>query len=169
MLAAAYLKRTNDVPFARKVWPAVRAALDWMDTFGDADGDGFVEYRRGAEGGLPIKVGSDLKDLVFHADGELARGAIAMVEVQAYVVAAKRGASEIAKAIGEVAGAQDLANKADQLQIALDEHFWCEQSGLTRWRLTGKSGNALCAPLILGMCFFVAWLPPLGPWRLAAP
>src|SRR5262249_59077317 len=57
MLAAAYLKRTNDVPFVKTVWPAVRAALDWMDTFGDADGDGFVEYRREPRAVCPIKAG----------------------------------------------------------------------------------------------------------------
>ena len=51
VLAGAYLKRTNDVAFAERVWPAVQAALDWMDNFGDIDGDGFIEYRRGADGG----------------------------------------------------------------------------------------------------------------------
>ena len=45
LLAGAYLKRTNDVAFAERVWPAVQAALDWMDNFGDIDGDGFIEYR----------------------------------------------------------------------------------------------------------------------------
>ena len=138
MLAAAYLKRTNDVPFAKRVWPAVRAALNWIDTFGDADGDGFVEYRRGAEGGLSNQGWKDSHDSVFHADGGFARGAIAMVEVQAYVVAAKRGASEIAMAIGENAAAQELAQKADRLQVALDEHFWCQSIGTYALALDGE-------------------------------
>ena len=63
ILAGAYLRRTNDVAFAQRVWPAVRAALDWMDNFGDIDGDGFVEYRRGVEGGLTNQGWKDLRIL----------------------------------------------------------------------------------------------------------
>jgi glycogen debranching enzyme len=126
ILAGAYLRRTNDVAFAQRVWPAVRAALDWMDNFGDIDGDGFVEYRRGVEGGLTNQGWKDSKDSVFHENGELAQGAIAMVEVQAYVIAAKRAAARIAAAIGDPAFAEQLEQQAIKLQAALDEHFWCE-------------------------------------------
>jgi glycogen debranching enzyme len=137
ILAGAYLKRTNDVAFAQRVWPAVRAALDWMDNFGDIDGDGFVEYRRGLEGGLTNQGWKDSKDSVFHEDGELARGAIAMVEVQAYVIAAKRGAARIAAAVGDPAFAERLEQQAIKLQAALDEHFWCEAIGTYALALDG--------------------------------
>ena len=63
VLAGAYLKRTNDVAFAERVWPAVQAALDWMDNFGDIDGDGFIEYRRGADGGLANQGWKDFERL----------------------------------------------------------------------------------------------------------
>jgi glycogen debranching enzyme len=101
LLAGAYLKRTNDVAFAERVWPAVQAALDWMDNFGDIDGDGFIEYRRGADGGLANQGWKDSRDSVFHDNGELAQGAIAILEVQANAVAAKRAAAQIAAAIGK--------------------------------------------------------------------
>ena len=65
MLAGAYLKRTNDESFARDLWPAVRAALDWMENFGDADRDGFIEYRRGAESGLSNQGWKDSHDRSF--------------------------------------------------------------------------------------------------------
>jgi glycogen debranching enzyme len=136
-LAGAYLKRTNDVAFARQVWPAVRAALDWMDNFGDIDGDGFIEYRRGLEGGLTNQGWKDSKDSIFHEDGELARGAIAMVEVQAYVIAAKRAAAGIAAVIGEPAFAVRLEQEATKLQTALDHHFWCEAIGTFALALDG--------------------------------
>jgi glycogen debranching enzyme len=137
ILAGAYLKRTNDVAFAQRVWPAVGAALDWMDNFGDIDGDGFVEYRRGLEGGLTNQGWKDSKDSVFHEDGELARGAIAMVEVQAYVIAAKRAAARIAAAIGDPSFADRLEHQAIKLQTALDEHFWCEAIGTYALALDG--------------------------------
>jgi glycogen debranching enzyme len=137
MLAGAYLKRTNDVSFARDLWPAVRAALDWMETFGDADGDGFIEYRRGAESGLSNQGWKDSHDSIFHADGTLARGAIAVVEVQAYAVAANRAAAQIAALVGETILARDLEQKAARLAAALDQRFWNEAIGTYALALDG--------------------------------
>src|SRR5690606_954806 len=51
-LAGAYLERTGDADFIKSVWPRIESALDWIDRHGDKDGDGFVEYLRGAETGL---------------------------------------------------------------------------------------------------------------------
>jgi len=127
MLAGAYLKRTNDVTFAERVWPSVKSAIDWMDHFGDIDGDGFIEYRRGAEGGLANQGWKDSRDSVFHENGELAQGAIAILEVQAYAVAAKRAAAHIAAAIGKTELVERLALEADMLRVRIDEQFWCEK------------------------------------------
>jgi glycogen debranching enzyme len=63
---------------------------------------------------------------VFHADGELATGPIALCEVQAYVYAAKRGASVMAAALGEVKRATELAAAAETLRSAFESRFWCE-------------------------------------------
>ena len=68
----------------------IEAALDWIDGPGDPDGDGFVEYMRASEHGLANQGWKDLHDAIFHADGRLAEGAIALAEVQGYVYAAKR-------------------------------------------------------------------------------
>lgn len=129
MLAGAYLKRTNDVEFLRRVWPAVRAALGWIDTFGDADRDGFLEYNRGEPGGLQNQGWKDSDNSIFHSDGSFAKGAIALVEVQAYVVAAKRAAAEIASAIGEREVAKGLGAEADRLEDNIDARFWSETLG----------------------------------------
>ena len=137
MLAGAYLKRTNDVAFVERVWPAVQAALDWMDNFGDIDGDGFIEYRRGADGGLANQGWKDSRDSVFHDNGELAQGAIAILEVQAYAVAAKRAAAQIAAAIGKADLVGRLEGEADRLQVSIDERFWCETIGTYALALDG--------------------------------
>jgi glycogen debranching enzyme len=129
MLAGAYLKRTNDIAFIRRVWPAVCAALDWADSFGDQDADGLVEYQRSEEGGLQNQGWKDSHDAVFHADGSLAQGPIALVEVQAYVAAAKQAAAEIAAAIGEPEVAKRQTAEAEQLKRRIDERFWCEKIG----------------------------------------
>jgi glycogen debranching enzyme len=143
MLAGAYLKRTNDVSFARDLWPAVRAALDWMENFGDADRDGFIEYRRGAESGLSNQGWKDSHDSIFHAGGELAQGAIAVVEVQAYAVAANLAAAQIAALVGETVFAESLERKAARLAAAIDERFWSEAIGTYAVALDG--GKRQCA------------------------
>ena len=100
MLAGAYLERTGDSTLIRELWPAIERALAWIDGPGDIDGDGFVEYARGVETGLANQGWKDSHDAVFHADGSLAQGPIALVEVQGYVYAAKRAAAACAHGLG---------------------------------------------------------------------
>lgn len=138
VLAGAYLKRTNDVEFCRGVWPAIRDALNWIDTFGDADRDGFIEYSRGDPGGLQNQGWKDSDSSIFHDDGSWAQGAIALVEVQAYVVAAKRAAADIASTIGESDNAERLYAEADRLQQAIDVRFWSEDLGTYVLALDGE-------------------------------
>ena len=142
-LAGNYLKRTNDIEFCREIWPAIREALQWIDTFGDPDGDGFVEYLRGEPGGLQNQSWKDSDSSVFHRDGTWAKGSIAMVEVQAYVVAAKRAAADIAFAIGEPEMAQRLRTEADSLQQAFEARFWCEE--LSTYVLALDGDKQACA------------------------
>jgi glycogen debranching enzyme len=138
LLAGAYLRRTNDVAFCRKVWPAVRAALDWVDRFGDADGDGLIEYRSATAGGLQNQGWKDSHDSIFHDDGSMAQGSIALVEVQAYVVAGKRAAADIAAAIGEGDTAARLRLEANRLQENIDARFWLEDLGTYAIALDGE-------------------------------
>ncbi len=83
MLAGAYLDRTGDLAAVQALWPNLARALDWIDR--RADADGFVAYQRTTEEGLANQGWKDSYDSVSHADGALARGAIALCEVQGYV------------------------------------------------------------------------------------
>lgn len=66
MLAGAYLDRTGDLDTVRSIWPSVVAALDWIDRFGDRDGDGFVEYGSRTAKGLVNQCWKDSHDSIFH-------------------------------------------------------------------------------------------------------
>jgi glycogen debranching enzyme len=81
MLAAAYYRRTCDLAFLRSIAPAVQRALDWLERYGDVDGDGLVEYARRTPHGLVQQGWKDSHDSVFHQDGRLAEAPIALVEV----------------------------------------------------------------------------------------
>ena len=104
ILLGLYVERTGDEATLRALWPAAERALEWMDQSGDLDGDGFLEYRGSSEGvqhGLRNQGWKNSIDAVFHADGALAEGPIALCEVQGYAYAAKRLASQCAARLGD--------------------------------------------------------------------
>ena len=126
MLADAYHTRTGDLATIRALWPNIEAAMRWIDDYGDADGDGFVEYCRMTEQGLSNQGWKDSHDAIFHADGSLAEGPIALCEVQAYVHAAKRGAANMARIMGLEAQALAWEEDADRLRQLFEAHFWLD-------------------------------------------
>jgi glycogen debranching enzyme len=129
MLAGLYARRTGDHALIRELWPTIERALTWIDERGDLDGDGFVEYARAAETGLANQGWKDSHDSVFHADGSLAEGPIALVEVQGYVYAAKRLAAACAGRLGLAERAAVLLKQAEDLRARFEEAFWCEEIG----------------------------------------
>jgi glycogen debranching enzyme len=125
MLAGLYVQRTGDTATLSELWPAIEAALRWIDACGDRDEDGFVEYQRMTERGLANQGWKDSHDAVFHADGRLAAGPIALCEVQGYVYAAKRLAAACARRLGQDRRAMDLEAQADTLAERFEDAFWC--------------------------------------------
>jgi glycogen debranching enzyme len=127
LLAGRYAERSGDWALAEELWPAIEAALGWIDKFGDRDGDGFVEYFRASEEGLANQGWKDSFDAVFHADGRLAQGPIALCEVQAYVFAAKMQAAAIARRLGHMERAAALVGEAQELAARFEAAFWCPE------------------------------------------
>jgi glycogen debranching enzyme len=125
LLAGLYAERTGDLQTVAELWPAIEAALGWIDGPGDPDGDGFVEYARANEQGLVNQGWKDSHDAIFHADGRLAEGPIALAEVQGYVYAAKRMAAQCARRMGNYAKARQLDAEAGRLAERFENAFWC--------------------------------------------
>lgn len=138
MLAGMYIERTGDDETLRELWPAVEAGLAWIDGPGDPDKDSFVEYQRATEQGLQNQGWKDSYDAIFHADGKLAEGNIALAEVQGYVFAAKHLASRLALRMNLPDKAQQLEAEAEQLAARFEEAFWCEELGTYALALDGK-------------------------------
>lgn len=138
MLAGAYLARTGDVATLRTLWPNVERAIGWIDTYGDRDGDGFVEYFRMTEKGLANQGWKDSHDSIFHADGRMAAGPIALSEVQGYVYAARLAGAEIAAALGDADRAAALSAQAAALRARIEDVFWCDELGMYALALDGE-------------------------------
>ena len=124
MLAAEYLKWTDDLDFTREVWPAVDRAVAWMLKAGEAQGRGFLTYARRSPLGLPNQGWKDSHDSIMHADGRLAEPPIALAEVQGYQYAALLGAAAMAEALGRESEAPALRARARRLQERFEADFW---------------------------------------------
>ncbi|MEX2394660.1 MAG: amylo-alpha-1,6-glucosidase, partial [Actinomycetota bacterium] len=135
-LAGEYLAHTNDVDFLASIWDPIEAALTWCDTYGDVDGDGFVEYH-GSERGLIQQGWKDSHDSVFHADGAFARPPIALCEVQGYVYWAKRNAARVARALGKLGRAVQLEEQAAILHERFEAVFWVPEIDMYALALDG--------------------------------
>jgi glycogen debranching enzyme len=128
-LAGAYHARTGDLDFIRAIWPHIERALEWIDRYGDADGDGFVEYARHSKDGLDQQGWKDSRDSIFHANGDLAAPPIALCEVQGYVYDARLRAAALADALGKDALAVKLRSEARALRDKFEDAFWSERIG----------------------------------------
>ena len=160
MLAGQYAERTGDWRLIREIWPAIERALIWIDRAGDIDSDGFIEYSRGSDAGLANQGWKDSYNSVFHADGRLANGPIALVEVQAYVYAAKRAAASCARALGFQERAEALDKAAHALRRQFDEAFWCDDIGYYALALDGAKRPCKVRTSNPGHALWLGIVPP---------
>ena len=168
LLAARYFERCGDAETIRALWPNIEAALNWIDTYGDQDGDGFVEYYRVSADGLTNQGWKDSSDSIMHADGSLATGPIALCEVQAYVYAAKQGAAALAAALGNHTRASELAIAAEKLRAGFEAKFWLEELGTYAIALDGAKQPCRVRSSNAGQILFCGIAAPERAQILAA-
>jgi glycogen debranching enzyme len=109
--------------------PNAERALEWIDTYGDADGDGYVEYKRATDRGLANQGWKDSWDGIRYADGTVAHAPIALCEVQAYVYSAYLARAHFAHEAGDEATYSRYRSKATRLKTAFNRDFWLEEHG----------------------------------------
>ncbi|QKC73910.1 MULTISPECIES: amylo-alpha-1,6-glucosidase [Mesorhizobium] len=134
-LACAYADRTGDTAFIDELWPSLCAAAEWIETASRSTG--FLTYQRAAESGLANQGWKDSFDSVFHADGRIPKGPIALVEVQGYVFAAFQGLARLARLRGEAERAEGWEIRADAIRQKVERHFWIEELGYYALALDG--------------------------------
>lgn len=126
ILAGRYFDRTGDLKFIESIWDHIKRAIQWINEWGDSDGDGFVEYQRHNSRGLVQQGWKDSDNSIFHADGSPAKGPIALCEVQAYVYEAKQAAAHLARRLGDTDLSDQLLQEASELQRRFHDAFWVE-------------------------------------------
>jgi glycogen debranching enzyme len=128
-LAGAYAERTGDLVFIERLWPALRAATNWIERVCDANRDGFLDYARATSTGLANQGWKDSEDSVFHADGRFPRGPIALVEVQGYAYAAFRAMAVLAKRRNDIDSAMHWQERAERIREGVEDRFWMSDQG----------------------------------------
>ncbi len=167
VLLAEHHRVTGDMELLRELAPNLEAALGWIDHHGDLDGDGFVEYRSRSPFGLANQGWKDSGDGIVHADGSLPEPPIALVEAQAYVYAAKRGAAGLFRALGDPARALALEAEAVRLREAFDAAFWMPGEGFYCLALDGKKRQVAAVASNPGHALLCGIVPPERAARLA--
>ncbi len=117
-----------------------RAALQWIDKYGDRDGDGYVEYeRRNKETGLENQCWKDSWDAILFGDGTLASYPIATCEIQGYVYDAKRRCARLAREFWSDPDLADrLEKEADELKQKFNRDFWLPERQFFALALDGQ-------------------------------
>ena len=131
VLLDEYHRWSGDDVLARELEPNARAALRWIDEFGDLDRDGYVEYeRRNVSSGLANQSWKDSWNSMLFHDGTLAMTPIAPAEVQGYVYDAKRRAARLAREVwADAELASTLEDDAERLRERFQQDFWLPERG----------------------------------------
>jgi glycogen debranching enzyme len=142
ILLVQHAQWTGDLALFGELKDNVLRALEWIDQYGDANGDGYVEYRSTSPQGLVNQGWKDSDNGIVDADGNLAKPPISLVEVQSYVYAAKIGLAELFERAGEPERARQLRQQAAILRSNFNRDFWMEDQDAYGLALDG-SGQLL--------------------------
>ncbi len=154
LMMTEYYKWTADLDFLRRHKQAIVAAVAWIDDYGDADGDGFVEYQRKSRRGLINQGWKDSHNAIAHDNGEMARAPIALSEVQAYVYYAKKRLVQLFRDFGDDDVADRLAGEAAELKKRFNEAFWLEDVGFYAMALDGDKRPVKTVASNAGQCLW---------------
>lgn len=148
MLLDEYERWSGDVDLVRQLEPNARAALDWIDHWGDRDGDGYIEYQRKTTLGLDNQCWKDSWNSILFHDGTLAPTPRATCEIQGYAYDAKVRCARLAREIWkDEALASKLEAQAADLKRRFNTDFWIPDREFFAVALDGhkKKVDSLCS------------------------
>ena len=141
--------------------------LEWIDRYGDRDGDGFQEYQTRSPVGYENQGWKDSGDAVMNVDGSLVKGPKALCELQGYVYDAWLRMAQIYEALDNDDRAAKLRRKADALFEKFNETFWNETEGFYAYALDGEKRPVLSIASNPGQCLWSGIVPPDRARRVA--
>jgi glycogen debranching enzyme len=130
IMLGQYLLWTNDTSTVRDLLPTARRVIEWIERYGDRDGDGLIEYETRSPVGIRNQGWKDADDAIVDADGRVVEPPIATVELQAYVYAGLQQAAIAFALAGKDRGyAVELMGKARAMRKRINARFWMPEQG----------------------------------------
>lgn len=157
---------TGDRALLERHLATAEACLEWIDRYGDRDGDGFQEYQTRSPKGYENLGWKDAGDAVLYPDGSMVRGPKALCELQGYVYAAWLGMAEIYEALGRNEAAAGLRHKAAGLYERFNAAFWDEGTGFYAFALDGNKQKVLSVASNVGHCLWSGIVDPARARRV---
>ncbi len=159
---------TGDVELLNRHMATAERCLEWIDKYGDRDGDGFQEYATRSAAGLENQSWKDSGDALVYPDGTLVKGPKALCELQGYVYDAWLRMAQIYDVLDDPARAGTLRMKAAALFTRFNEAFWDEESGFYAFALDGEKKQVLSVASNPGHCLWSGIVPPERAGRVVA-
>ncbi|PIQ92054.1 MAG: hypothetical protein COV69_03760 [Parcubacteria group bacterium CG11_big_fil_rev_8_21_14_0_20_39_14] len=131
-----YFWKTKDKKFIQKYWKNILKALDWMEKYGDIDGDGFLEYQRKTPRGRFHQGWKDWKE-----DPLNIQPPVAVVEAQGYQYLALKEIARLARVIKDINLTKKLEKRARRLKIDFNKKFWMEDKKYFAFALDGRKNQ----------------------------
>jgi glycogen debranching enzyme len=153
-------RATGDRALLERHREHAEGCLNWIDHWGDRDGDGFQEYQTRSPAGYENLAWKDAGDAVRYPDGTPVKGPKALCELQGYVYDAWLRMAEMFDELGEAERATELRDKAVRLFDRFNEAFWDEESGFYAYLLDGQKRKVLSVSSNPGHCLFSGIVPP---------
>ncbi len=167
MLTGELRKWDPSDELVERMLPHVDRAMEWIEQYGDRDGDGYVEYERQSDHGLDNQGWKDSWDAVRHADGRLAEPPIALCEVQGYVYGAYVARAHFAAEAGDRENHARYVEKARDLRERFNQDFWLEDEGFYALGLDGDKRPIDALASNVGHCLWSGIVDPERSQRVA--
>ena len=153
-------KWTGDTALLREYRDVALRCLEWIDKFGDLDGDGFQEYKTRSSLGYENVGWKDAGDAVVYPDGTQVKQPKALCELQGYVFDAKLRMAEVFEALGERDSAARLRKEALELQQRFEKAFWMEEEGFLAYGLDPEKNQIKTIASNAGHCLWSGIVSP---------
>lgn len=160
ILMQEYVRWTRDLESLNRWWPQALKALDWIEKWGDPNGDGFLEYEKQSPNGLVNQGWKDSNDSIMHANGDLAKSPISLCEVQGYSFRARLAMADLAGLVGEKDLASRVRLEALQLRSRFIERFWNGEKQIVNLALDGHGAPCAVRSSNMGHCLWTDILMP---------
>ncbi len=119
----------GDTAVIRRHWDTARRILDWARTYGDRDGDGYLEYLTRSRVGTKNQGWKDSGDAIIYDDGSAVPPPIATCELQGYWYTAQHLMGAMAWMLGERDTAREFWRSARDLKERFNRDWWMEEEG----------------------------------------